>query len=106
MIYGLFTIIFIKCLIFISKCDILYTSIYLKGEKKMYSPDIEKTCSLCLHASEIKGVRTHMMCAVRHECIPCDLRDCPDFKYDIFKRPVRHRRQAAKRTYTAADFEL
>ncbi len=72
----------------------------------MYSPDIEKICALCVHASFEKGINTHVSCSVKGGFMPCSKTGCDSFIYDIFKKKVRRKKAFSPGGYSPEDFKL
>ncbi len=70
----------------------------------LYSPDINKICSLCRFARTATGSATHLECEKKNEYVPFDA-TCDDFVYDIFKKPTRRKRRL-KNKFSADDFSL
>lgn len=70
----------------------------------MYSENIEKICSVCVHSGAVKGSATHLMCALGGGYVPKS-HTCAKFKYDVLKKQVR-RRPPLENSFTAEDFKL
>ncbi len=72
----------------------------------MYSEQIDKTCSVCIHCCAVKGNETHIKCSLLGEYVPAAKDACPKFRYDIRKRKLRRRKPLPKPKYCAEDFKL
>lgn len=72
----------------------------------MYSEQIDKTCSVCIHCVPVKGNATHIQCALRNEYVPAAKDACAQFRYDIRKRKLRRRKPVQQSKYSAEDFKL
>ena len=70
----------------------------------IYSPDINKICSLCRHSKATTGSQSHLECALKNEYVPFDS-TCEGFVYDIFKKPTRRKRRLNNK-FSADDFKL
>lgn len=71
----------------------------------MYSPEIEKTCKVCVYASEVKGTITHIKCEILNG-YSSKMYTCPKFKYDVLKKNVRRKKDVQDHGFAPEDFSL
>ncbi len=72
----------------------------------MYSKDNESVCGLCVYSEQAKGVATHSMCKKRNEYVPKNKEACAEYKYDIFKRKVKRKKDTFLEGFSPEDFVL
>lgn len=71
----------------------------------IYSDDINKICALCQNASKADEDGNMMHCSLKNADFPASTPDCGKFKYDIFKKVVRRKRQL-NTEFSPEDFTL
>ena len=72
----------------------------------MYSKEIEHKCGLCVFSEPAKGVITHIRCKKRNEYMATGHAPCNEYKYDIFKKKVRRKKDKALQGFSPEDFAL
>ena len=71
----------------------------------IYSEDINKVCALCIHAQKLEDNEDEMYCTLYKKNTAATNGDCKKFKYDIFKKTVRRKKQF-KTDFSPEDFIL
>lgn len=72
----------------------------------MYSKNNEAVCGLCQYSEPVKGIETHVACKKKGGYVSKSRSGCELYKYDIFKRPVRRRKESSLGNFSPEDFTL